>query len=174
MGFPIITMVEGESMTKRLKANEAFRDKRANQKQTEKFPGDTKCPECGLIFTGGVWRKTAAAAARTTPPKLCPACLQIRGGRVGGMVEIGGSFTSGHREELLNRIRNVERQTCEDRPMERIISIKETKDRIVVSVTTEHLVARIAKAVQRDFGGDLQLKYAPEEKFAMAHWRRDV
>jgi hypothetical protein len=161
-------------MTKRLKTNEAFRDKRANQKQIEKFPGDTKCPECGLVFMGGVWRKTTAAAVRGIPPKLCPACLQIRDGRAGGMVEIMGSFTPGHREELLNRIRNVEKQTAEDRPMERIISIKETKDRIVVSVTTEHLVARIGKAVQRDFGGNLQLKYAPEEKFAMAHWRRDI
>ncbi len=161
-------------MAKRLKSNEPFRDKRENQRQIEKFPGDTKCPDCGLVFTGGVWRKAGTAMVRESPPKLCPACLQIRDGRVGGLVEIGGSFTSGHREELLNRIRNVEKQTAEDRPMERIISIKETKDRIVVSVTTEHLVARIGKAVQRDFGGDLQLKYAPEEKFATAHWRRDL
>jgi hypothetical protein len=161
-------------MAKRLKTNEAFRDKRANQKRTEKFPGDTRCPECGLVFTGGVWRKAAAAVVHSSPPKLCPACLQIRDGRAGGLVDIGGSFTSGHREELLNRIRNVEKQTSEDRPMERIISIKETRNRIIVSVTTEHLVARIGKAVQRDFGGELQLKYAPEEKFATAHWRRDV
>jgi hypothetical protein len=161
-------------MAKRLRVNEAFRDKRVNQKQTEKFPGDTRCPDCGLVFTGGVWRKSGMTAVRATPPKLCPACLQIRDGRVGGLVDIGGSFTSGHREELLNRIRNVEKQTAEERPMERIISIKETKDRIVVAVTTEHLVARIGKAVQRDFGGDLQLKYAPEEKYATAHWRRDL
>ena len=161
-------------MTKRLKTNEAFRDKRVNQKQTGKYPGDTRCPDCGLVFTGGVWRKADSAAVRGALSKPCPACQQIRDGRVGGLVDIGGSFTSGHREELLNRIRNVEKQTAEGRPMERIISIQETKNRILVSVTTEHLVARIGKAVQRDFGGDLQLKYAPEEKFATAHWRRDL
>jgi hypothetical protein len=160
-------------MAKRLRANEAFRDKRTNPDNRQKYPGDTTCPGCGLVFQGGVWKKATQSAAQNQPAKLCPACQQIRDGRVGGVAEFNGSFTWNHREELLNRIRNVAKQTTEDRPMERIVSIKEEDGKIVVSATTEHLVARIGKAVQRDFGGELQLKYAPEEKFATAHWHRD-
>jgi hypothetical protein len=164
-------------MAKRLRSNEAFRDKRANQGlhhgKGEKFPGDTKCPECGLVFQGGVWRRIETAGAQYPATKLCPACMQIRDGVAGGVVEFNGGFTLLHREELLNRIRNVAKKAMEDRPMERIISIKEEKSKITVSATTEHLIARIGKAVQRDFGGELELRYAPEEKFATARWRRD-
>ncbi len=64
--------------------------------------------------------------------------------------------------------------TKEERPLERIIDIKESNGEIVISATTEHLVARIGKAIQRDFGGDLQLRYAPEDKFATARWHRDL
>jgi len=126
--------------------------------------GSSSTTECGK----GGFRERARACNQALP-----ACLQIRDGRIGGLVEFAGAFTSLHREELLNRIRNVEKQTMEERPMERIIKIKEDRDRIVVSATTEHLVARIGKAVLRDFGGSLDLKYAPEEKFATARWRRD-
>jgi hypothetical protein len=67
----------------------------------------------------------------------------------------------------------VERQTREERPLERIISLKENREGITVSATTEHLIAKIGKSIQRDFGGELDLRYAPEDKFALVHWRRD-
>jgi NMD protein affecting ribosome stability and mRNA decay len=100
--------------------------------------------------------------------------MQIRDGQVGGIVQFSGTFAGSHRRELLNRIHNLEKQTQEERPLERIIEMKEDKDGIMISATTEHLVARIGKAIQRDFGGELSLKYAPEDKFAFAHWHRDT
>jgi hypothetical protein len=51
--------------------------------------------------------------------------------------------------------------------------MKEDNEGITVSATTEHLVARIGKSIQRDFGGDLDLRYAPDDKFAYVHWHRD-
>jgi hypothetical protein len=164
-------------MAKRLRSNEAFRDKRVSQDirhgRMGKHPGDTKCPDCSLVFQDGVWKRAGSTVGANPLFKLCPACQQVRDGRIGGIVEFNGSFTMMHREELLNRIRNLEKHTMEERPMERIISIKEERSKIVVSATTEHLVAKIGKAVQRDFGGELELKYAPEEKFAKARWHRD-
>ncbi|MBZ5496086.1 MAG: ATPase [Acidobacteriia bacterium] len=166
-------------MAKRFRVSDTFRlDKRVDLEnpygRPEKYPSDTRCPECGLLFHEGVWKWKAPDAGHAGQTKLCPACLQIRGGHAGGVVELGGSFTVSHRQELLNRIRNVGKNTLGERPLERIISIKEGKSRIVVSATTEHLIARIGKAIQRDFGGTLDLKYAPEDKFATARWHRDV
>jgi hypothetical protein len=106
--------------------------------------------------------------------KLCPACMQIRDHQVGGIVQFSGAFADHHRQELLNRIRNVEKQTQVERPLERIMSLKEGKEEITVFATTEHLVARIGKSIQRDFGGELDLRYAPDDKFAMVHWHRDA
>ena len=105
--------------------------------------------------------------------RLCPACLQVRDGQIGGIVQFSGTFANSHRQELLARIRNVEKQTRMDRPLERIIGMMQSEDSFMVSATTEHLVARIGKSIQRDFGGKLDLRYAPEDKFAFVHWHRD-
>ncbi len=163
-------------MAKRLQAREGLRTQKRGQlggtlARSEKYRANTRCPKCDLLFQDGVWKRGTSNGPQQW--KLCPACLQIRDGQVGGIVQFSGAFTGNHRQELLNRIRNVEKQTQEERPLERIIAMKEGKDGITVSATTEHLVARIGKAIQRDFGGELNLKYAPEDKFAFAHWHRD-
>jgi hypothetical protein len=166
-------------MARRFRMSDTFRLDRRIELQNpygrpEKYPSDTKCPGCGLLFHEGIWKWKDQDAKAAPQSKLCPACLQIRDGHTGGVVELDGSFTVSHRQELLNRIRNVEKQTLSERPLERIISIKESKTRIFVSATTEHLAARIGKAIQRDFGGTLDLRYAPEDKFASARWYRDL
>jgi hypothetical protein len=166
-------------MARRFRMSDTFRlDKRVTLEnphgQLGKHASDTRCPECGLFFHEGIWKWKTPEDRRAPRLILCPACLQIRRGRAGGMVELAGSFTVSHRQELLNRIRNVEKQTQDERPLERIISIQEGKTRMVVAATTEHLVARIGKAIQRDFGGTLDLKYAPEDKVATARWHRDL
>jgi hypothetical protein len=138
-----------------------------------KHPGNTRCPRCGLVFQGGVWKRGISEERSDPVLKLCPACLQIRDGLVGGVIQFDGSFIKAHRQDLLNRIRNLEKQTADERPLERIIKIRENKGSITVSATTEHLIAKIGKAVLRDFGGELDLRYTPEDKYATARWYRD-
>jgi len=166
-------------MAKRLQFREGLRKQKRGQlgrayQHTEKYPNNTRCPRCDLAFQDGVWKRGTEANKRRWQYKLCPACVQIRDGLVGGIVRFSGTFAGSHRQELLNRIRNVEKQTQEERPLERIIGMKENKEGIFISATTEHLVARIGKSIQRDFGGELNLKYAPEDKFAFVHWHRDA
>jgi hypothetical protein len=138
-----------------------------------KYPLNTRCPKCDLIFHDGVWKRGFTGIENEGQWKLCPACTQIRDGLVGGLVQFSGLFAGVHRQEILNRIHNVERLTQKERPLERIMSLKENKEGIFVSATTEHLVARMGKSIQRDFGGILSLRYAPEDKFAFVHWHRD-
>ncbi len=166
-------------MAKRFRASEAFRlDKRVDLDtpfgRPEKYPSDMQCPECGLVYHEGMWKWKSPNGGRALQSKLCPACLQVRKGYAGGVVELGGTFVVSHRQELLNRVRNVEKLALNEHPLERIIRIEERKDKISISATTEHLTARIGKAIQRDFGGELVLKYAPEDKFATARWHRDL
>jgi hypothetical protein len=161
-------------MAKRLQLREMLRVEKRGAiggpyQKSEKYPSNTRCPKCNLLFLDGVWKNASSGHGLDQQWKLCPACMQIRDGRVGGIVQFSGAFAGSHRQELLNRIRNVEKQTREERPLERIINMKEDKKGITVSVTTEHLVARIGKSIQRDFGGDLDLRYAPDDKFAFVH-----
>jgi hypothetical protein len=163
-------------MAKKLKLREALRIQKrgalgGSYQRPGKYPSNTRCPKCDLLFQDGVWRRGSMTQEQQW--KLCPACLQIRDGQVGGIVQFSGTFAGTHRQELLNRIRNVEKRTQEERPLERIMSLKENREGIVVSATTEHLVARIGKSIQRDFGGELDLRYAPDDKFALVHWHRD-
>jgi hypothetical protein len=166
-------------MAKRLQLREALRIQKRGQlrgpyQRSEKYPSNTRCPKCDLLFQDGVWKRGSSTIEQQRQWKLCPACLQMRDGQVGGIVQFSGTFAGTHRQELLNRIRNVEKQTQEERPLERIMSLKENSEGIVISATTEHLVARIGKSIQRDFGGELDLRYAPEDKFAFARWHRDA
>jgi NMD protein affecting ribosome stability and mRNA decay len=166
-------------MAKRQQMRETSRTQKRGKlggpyQRTEKYPANTQCPKCNLWFHDGVWKRGALAHGQGLQWRLCPACVQIRDGQIGGIVQFSGTFAGNHRQELLNRIRNVEKQTQEERPLERIMSLKEGKEGIIVSATTEHLVARIGKSIQRDFGGNLDLRYAPEDKFAFVHWHRDA
>lgn len=165
-------------MTKRLHLRETIRTQKrggigGTGQRSVKYPSNTWCPKCNLLYQDGVWKQGNSSKRRAGPEKLCPACLQVREGRIGGIIQCSGAFADSHRQELLARIRNVEKQTQEERPLERIIRMKEGRDGIEISTTTEHLVARIAKSIHRVFGGELELKYAPEEKFAVAHWHRE-
>jgi len=163
-------------MVKMLQSREVPRNEKrgavGGSHRTEKYLSNTRCPKCNLRYQDGIWKR-ASSGNGGAQSKLCPACMQIRDGQIGGIVEFTGNFAGSHRQELLNRIRNVEKKTQDERPLERIINVKEGKQSIVVSATTEHLVARIGKSIQRDFGGDLVLRYAPDDKFARVHWHRD-
>ena len=165
-------------MAKSIRLREALRIQKRGQlggpyQRSGKYPSNTRCPKCDLLFQDGVWKRGSSTNEQEQQQKLCPACVQIRDGQVGGIVQFSGAFAGIHRQELLNRIRNVEKQTMEERPLERIMSLKEDRGGILVSATTEHLVARIGKSIQRDFGGELNLRYAPEDKFALVYWHRD-
>jgi NMD protein affecting ribosome stability and mRNA decay len=166
-------------MVKRLQFREGLRKQKRGQlggsyQRSGKYSSHTQCPRCDLWFQDGVWKHGVPVNEKGQQYKLCPACMQVRNGLVGGIVQFSGTFANTHRQELLNRIRNVEKRTQDERPLERIIGMKENSEGITVSATTEHLVARIGKSIQRDFGGELDLRYARDDKFAMVHWHRDI
>jgi hypothetical protein len=139
----------------------------------QKYPSDTECPGCGLLFQDGVWKMGLVKPERELHRHLCPACLQIRDDYPGGVLSLQGSFFDRHRDDIVHRIRNVEKTVREQHPLQRIMRIEEKSGELVVYTTDQHLAARLGKALRRDFGGELDLTYAKEDKFASARWRRD-
>ena len=141
-------------------------------RQEKKYRSNTLCPACGLLFQNGRWKR-ARATGQIQGERFCPACLRTLHDYPGGVLRLSGSFLESHREEILQRIRNLAAEASKEHPLERIIRTEEKEAEILVYSTSEHLVARLGKAIRSDFSGTLDLKYDSSEKYAMAHWTRE-
>lgn len=165
-------------MSKHHTVSEVFRkDMRARldnpYRRRQKYPSNTKCPVCGLLFRDGVWRWEKAEASRPVKLKPCPACLQIRDDYPAGVIHLKGAFVAQHRREILNRVRNVEMMVLDEHPLERIYRMEDDEDGITLYSTGDHLAARIGKALRSDFSGRLQTTYASDEHRATVCWTRE-
>ena len=165
-------------MKRRLPVSEVFRrDARPRlsdpYRRGAKYPSGTRCPDCGLVFSDGVWRAARRTVARGVAAKRCPACLQINDNYPGGVLRLGGRFVAPHREEILRRARNVEKAARREHPLERVFRIEDEAGEVVLFVTDEHLASRIGKALRSDFGGTLEIKYGPDVQYALVKWSRE-
>jgi len=143
------------------------------ERERVKHPDGTACPECGAVFAKGKWTWSKPPVGGQVSPELCPACLQIKADYAGGILTLSGSFLAAHREDILNRVRNVESSEKKDHPLQRIMKIVDKGEQIEIRATSEHLMARMGKALKSDFNGELELSYIEDENIARAHWRRD-
>jgi len=142
-------------------------------REREKYPDGTDCPECGAVFVKGKWTWTKPPAGGKVLSEVCPACLQIKADYAGGILTLSGSFLAAHRDDILNRVRNVESEEKKDHPMQRIMKIVDKGEEIEIRATSEHLMARMGKALESDFNGELELTFSEDENLARAHWRRN-
>jgi NMD protein affecting ribosome stability and mRNA decay len=136
-----------------------------------KLPDPTRCPECGAVFLKGRWTWNGAQGA-AAHEQLCPACQRIRDDFPAGYVSLGGDYLAGHREEILNIVRNCETVEKTDHPLQRIMAIKDVEGGVLVTTTDAHLARRIAEGVHDACKGNLALQYSKEENLVRATWTR--
>lgn len=72
---------------------------------------------------------------------------------------------------IFNQIKNVEEEEMKYRPLERIISIEEQNDEIIIKTTYEHLARKIGEAIAHK--GDLKLNYPEGKKYVRVYWQRE-
>jgi NMD protein affecting ribosome stability and mRNA decay len=138
----------------------------------EKYHDPSICKRCGVVFHDGMfqWMEPAPVNAE---PMICPACRRIEDKYEGGVVRLEGEFLEKHKDEIINLIRNIERNEMAFRPLERIIEIKEEDGGLTITTTYEHLARRIGEAVHRAYKGDLKMQYPEGWKYIRVFWRRD-
>ncbi len=152
------------------------RDKMLQQERQDtyrskgKYTEPTVCSGCGAVYEGGRWSwgTALAGAARA----VCPACRRVADRLPAGRVELSGEFLEGHRQEILNLVRNTEAAEKGDRPMERIISIDNGGGLTVVTTTGIHVARRIGEALSRSYQGDLAYRYGDGEDTIRVSWTR--
>jgi NMD protein affecting ribosome stability and mRNA decay len=135
------------------------------------------CRKCHAIYHNKHWffdeGKWEALKASRKAAVLCPACQKIEDRFASGMVQLTGSFVSGHKEEILNLVKNEEQRAKGLNPLERIIEISNNGKGILVTTTHEKLAQRIGKKLQRAFHGKVDYRWSRGEKMARVSWSRD-
>jgi NMD protein affecting ribosome stability and mRNA decay len=85
-----------------------------------------------------------------------------------------GEFLKKHREEILNRIKNIVDEVMSQRPLQRILWLEEKEDgSIEIATTSEHLARHLGEAINSAFKGEFDFKYNEGEKLVRVFWHRD-
>jgi hypothetical protein len=125
------------------------------------------CSRCGASYHDGHWQwQPAAAGAKAV---LCPACRRIEDGIPAGYLTIDDVPAGDRRDELLRLIEHHEARARNEHPLERVIAIEQTPERVVVTTTDIHLARGLATAVKAALGGSMRLRYSKGEKLLRAH-----
>ena len=135
-----------------------------------KLPEPTICTQCNALYAEGrwSWKETKQSAKEV----ICPACKRIADHYPAGYIEIGGPFFLEKREEILSLVHNVEKQEKCEHPMERILSITDERDHVLITTTGTHVARRIGEALSRSYKGEFSCRYSEGEETIRISWKR--
>ena len=92
----------------------------------------------------------------------------------GGVLKITGGFVWGHKDEILNLIRNESAKALSINPLERIMSMGSSDGAIEITTTNEKLAQRIGKALHKAYSGTVDYRWSGDTKLARVTWRREI
>jgi hypothetical protein len=135
----------------------------------QKLKGPTACPNCGAIYHHGRWQwGPTPDDARAEP---CPACRRIADALPAGIVTLHGEFARQHKDEIIGLARNEEAAEKGEHPLNRIMTISDKPEGLVIDTTDIHLPRRLGEAVKRAFHGDLAMHFDDAGYFVRVDWR---
>lgn len=138
-------------------------------KDTHKLPEPCVCPECHAVFREGRWQWTKSWPA-DSHRKLCQACRRMRDNCPAGIVMFHGDLLRTHKDEIVNLVRNQEREENAEHPLHRIIKIEEGRLTLRIQTTDIHLPRRIGEALRRAFKGQLTQRYENGSCLVSVKW----
>ena len=135
----------------------------------EKHPEQVICEFCNHLFIQEDYKLD-----KTTPEKnlkiTCPVCES--GNSIEGSLVLEGEFLRIHREGIINLINTTAKSEAQKYPLERIIQIKNTGNRLQIITTYEHLARRLGEVIHKMYKGELIYNYF-EDKYIRGHWKKD-
>jgi hypothetical protein len=138
----------------------------------QKLNDRTVCPQCGTVYHNGRWQW--APRPEDSHEAVCAACRRINDKFPAGIVKLHGPFGRRQIEEVVHLARHQEEAEKDEHPLNRIISIEEDAEGIIISTTDIHLPRRIGEAVKRAFHGRLEENFDGEAYFVRINWTSDA
>jgi NMD protein affecting ribosome stability and mRNA decay len=138
----------------------------------QKLHDGTVCPQCHAIYHKGRWQWGTKGEGAVE--ELCAACRRINDKFPAGVVTLRGDFAREHREEMIHLARHQEAAEKEEHPLNRIISIEDDAQGVVINTTDIHLPRRIGEAVKRAFHGEIEDHFEKDGYFVRVTWSREA
>ncbi len=134
----------------------------------------TLCPRCGLVYKHRRWQRIDNFdPGSAIEQHKCPACRKEEDHYVMGIVYINGDFFNERRDEIINMLRNEEKKEVLHNPLDRIMTIHDNKDGVMVETTSENLAIHLGRMLYHSYGGKVEYKFSDEQKLARVFWYRD-
>jgi len=126
------------------------------------------CPQCAVVYQDGRWQWLPRPAEATE--SQCPACRRIRDQAPAGVVTFKGPRLPSLKGDIVQLARHQEQAEKPEHPLNRIMSIQETPESVVINTTDIHLPRRIGQAVRRAYRGKLEVKFEEHGYFVRIDW----
>lgn len=143
--------------------------------QKERPPEDPSvCDSCGSVYTARTWRRNRPLPAKLLDAAgwtICPACRQAKSGEYYGRVLVRGADVISKLDEIRSRIANVERRAEFTQPERRIIASNWDGSTLEVLTTSQKLAHRIARELQKAFGGRAHYSWSDKDGALTATWQ---
>ena len=135
----------------------------------QKLHEGTVCLQRGAVYHEGRWQWVAGA--QTALKQLCAAGRRINDKFPAGIVTLHGDFALEHKDEMIRLARHQEEFERKEHPLNRIVSIEEDAQAIVISTTDIHLPRRIGETITRAFHGETDAHFEEDGYFVRVDWR---
>jgi hypothetical protein len=137
-------------------------------KRVHKLDEPTVCPQCGAVYHEARWHW--APRPVDAHEELCQACHRINDKYPAGVVTLTGSIVQHQKAEITALVHHQEQAEKKEHPLNRIMSILETADSVVINTTDIHLPMRIGRAIKRAFHGELNHHFDEHGYFLRVNW----
>jgi NMD protein affecting ribosome stability and mRNA decay len=138
------------------------------------YPEPALCGSCGAVYVRKTWRRSESrrlgAYLQGAERVSCPACRQVGEGRGYGRVLLRGAWLADHEDEVRRRISAVESRARHSQPERRLVAIARHDDGLEVRTTSQKLAHRIARELQKAFGGRMSYAWSDRDGSLRATW----
>jgi len=134
----------------------------------QKLHEGTICPQCSAVYRHGRWQW--ATRMEAAHEQLCAACRRINDNFPAGIVMLRGDLAREHKDQIISLARHQEEAEKKEHPLNRIMSIDEDTQGIVINTTDIHLPRRIGEAVKHAFHGEIDAHFDEDGYFVRVDW----
>lgn len=135
------------------------------------------CYRCGAIYTNKTWRRGRRPESELMDRgewTRCPACKQVEGGdEYYGRVLIRGRYVPSRLDAIQSRIKNVEARAEFTQPEHQVIASDWDGSTLEVLTTSQKLAHRIARELEKAFGGEARYSWSDTDGTLNATWEKD-